>query len=142
MVKIIITVDSNIDIPAQTEQFQDNLLDELSLNTKRILERNTPVDTGKATNAWEINRSENQHEIVNTTRYLPWVNDGTGLYGPNHARIVPRRARFLHFYWLGREWFLKSVRGQKGQKFVEKSMKEVANEMESVVVRAANKSFK
>jgi hypothetical protein len=30
-------------------------------------------------------------------KYARWVHDGTGLYGPRHAMIKPRSAKFLVF---------------------------------------------
>ena len=56
--------------------------------------------------------------------------------------IVPHTKSVLHFHWKGQEWFLKSVKGQKGQKFVEKSMNEVMQSVENAVVIAANETLK
>ena len=46
-----------------------------------------------------------------------WHIRGTGIYGPYRHPIVPVKARFLHFFWRGKEWFLKSVRGVKPNAF-------------------------
>jgi hypothetical protein len=46
-----------------------------------------------------------------------WHITGTGIYGPRHSRIVPVRARFLHFFWRGEERFFASVRGVPPNKF-------------------------
>ena len=136
MVKIIIDVADNVNITENIDKFKDKLLDTLSKNTKLTFEKNTPIHSGKGRNNYRIIKRENEHEVRNDTYYLPWVNDGTGIYGPRHTPIVPRRARVLHFHWKGKEWFLKSVKGQKGQKFVERSMTEVMQSVESAVVIA------
>ena len=118
-------------------KFKDKLLDQISTNTKTLFEKNTPQQSSKARNNYKIIKRENEHEVRNDTRYLPWVNDGTGVYGPRHTPIVPKTARVLHFNWRGKEWFLKSVKGQKPQKFVERSMIEVMRSVESAVVIAS-----
>lgn len=139
MIKITVFVDTNnFNLDSKIPKFRKKLLDQLSKNTKIIFENNTPVDKGHARSAWEIRESDNQHEVFNATRYLPWVNDGTGIYGPRHAPIKPKHAKVLHFHWKGREWFLKSVKGQKPQKFVERSMTEVMQSVESAVVIASS----
>ncbi len=138
MVKITITVHTNnYNLDKKIAKFREKLLDQLAKNTKVIFEKNTPIDTGKARNAYRIIESGNQREIRNDTHYLKWVNDGTGVYGPRHSPIRPKNARFLHFHWKGKEWFLKSVKGQKPQKFVERSMTEVMRSVESAVVIAS-----
>ena len=42
-----------------------------------------------------------------------WHMQGTGIYGPRRALIVPIRAKALHFFIGGREFFRKWVRGIK-----------------------------
>lgn len=51
-------------------------------------------------------------------RHAEWVHQGTGIYGPHHAPIVPRVAPYLVFHWHGRIWHKKSVRGQPAQPFL------------------------
>ena len=137
MVKVIIDVEDNLILDENISKFKDKLLNTLSQNTKILFEKNTPIYRGKGRNNYKIIKKENEHEIRNDAYYLPWVNDGTGIYGPRHRPIVPKHARVLHFHWKGKEWFLKSVKGQKGQKFVERSMTEVMRSVESAVVISA-----
>lgn len=139
MAKITITVEtSNFNLEKKIPKFREKLLDQLANDTKIIFEKNTPMDTGNAASAYKISKTDNQREISNDTKYLGWVNDGTGIYGPRHTKITPKHARFLHFHWKGKEWFLKSVKGQKPQKFVERSMNEVMNSVEKAVVIASS----
>ena len=136
MVKVKITVDSRVNMK-NIPKFKDEVLEQTSKRGKQILQENTPKHTGAGANAYKIIKSENQHTIRNEKKYLPWVNDGTGLYGPRHRRITPIHARVLHFHWKGREWFLKSVKGQRPQKFVEKSMPEIVESIPEAVVIAS-----
>lgn len=119
------------------DKLTNNILDRVSQNMKETVTNNTPQETGVAKSNWTITKSGNTHTIQNTTHYLKWVNDGTGLYGPRHKRITPTHANVLHFYWKGREWFLKSVRGQKPQKFVEKSIDETKSKIDGLLVSVA-----
>ena len=126
MVKVRISVKSSgINLQENIDKFKDEVLEQTSRKGKMILTLNTPKDTGAGAQAYRIQKSPNRHKITNDKKYLPWVNDGTGIYGPRGKPITPKTAKFLHFHWKGREWFLKSVKGQKPQKFVEKSMSEI-----------------
>lgn len=137
MVTIHIKVDaSNVHVSENGVAFKNKLLDQLSKNTKEIFAKNTPKHSGHGANNYKITKSEDKHEVTNDAFYLPWVNDGTGIYGPRHAPIRPKRAKVLHFHWKGREWFLKSVKGQKPQKFVERSMTELIRSIDSAVIIA------
>lgn len=42
-----------------------------------------------------------------------WLKEGTGIFGPRGAPIVPTTAGALSFDWRGRHWVLKSVKGMK-----------------------------
>lgn len=134
MVKVTISVDTSKVNMDRMSQFKEELLDQTSQKGKQILQGKTPRETGAAASSYRVVRSKNQHTIRNEKKYLSWVNDGTGIYGPRHTRITPANSRVLHFSWKGREWFLKSVRGQKGQRFVERSMPEI---VESIPEAAA-----
>jgi hypothetical protein len=55
---------------------------------------------------------------------IRWVNEGTGIFGPHHAKIVPTSGEWLMFQIDG-EWIkVRSVRGQKGQKFIQKAVRQ------------------
>lgn len=137
MVKVRIDVDSELTFKEDFQKFKKELLEETSKWGKMTLEENTPKDTGAGAKAYKIKKSDNQHIIYNDTEYLPWVNDGTGIYGPKRQRITPKTAKFLHFHWKGREWFLKSVRGQRPQRFVEVSMIEIEKSVPQAVMIAS-----
>ena len=123
-------------------EFKTKLLNQLAQNTKTLFEKNTPKQSGYGSRNYHVIKSLNTREIRNNAHYLPWVNDGTGVYGPLHHRITPKHAKTLHFHWKGKEWFLKSVKGQKGQHFVERSMSEVIRSVDSAVVIASRGTLK
>lgn len=129
---------SNLNLQSlNIDKLTNNALDRISQDMKETVINNTPQETGVARSNWSITKAGNIHTVQNTTKYLKWVNDGTGLYGPAHRRITPTHASVLHFYWKGREWFLKSVRGQKPQKFVEKSIDETKSRIDGFLVSVA-----
>ncbi|MDI3341276.1 MAG: hypothetical protein QJR03_12175 [Sphaerobacter sp.] len=72
-----------------------------------------------------------------------WLTQGTGLWGPNRAPIRPKRARVLHFFAYGREWFLPSVRGidPKKHDFRGRAVEEAQEPMREAVERAAREWF-
>jgi hypothetical protein len=99
-----------------------------------------PVDTGRL-------RSSITHElrsqggvpvvvIGTNVEYARFVHDGTGLYGPRHARIVPVRAKALVFTWRnapvppnGRgnfagKWVFASVRGSPPKPFLRQGLED------------------
>ena len=137
MVKVRINVNSELTIQDDFNKFKKELLEETSRMGKQTLQENTPKDTGAGAKAYKIKKSDNQHIISNDKEYLPWVNDGTGIYGPRRQRITPKTANFLHFHWRGREWYLKSVRGQRPQRFVEVSMIEIEKSVPQAVMIAS-----
>ena len=137
MVKVSIGINSELTFKEDFKKFKKELLEETSKNGKMTLQENTPKDTGAGAKAYKIKKSDNQHIISNDTEYLPWVNDGTGIYGPRRQRITPKTANFLHFHWRGREWYLKSVRGQRPQRFVEVSMIEIERSVPQAVMIAS-----
>lgn len=58
------------------------------------------------------------------TRYARWVHDGTGIYGPKHAPIRPKRAKFLRFRPSGSRTFIyrREVKGMKPNPFLRNAL--------------------
>lgn len=65
--------------------------------------------------------------VTNSIPYAKWVNDGTGIYGPRLRPIVPKKktTKALHWQVGGGSFFAASVKGQKGQKYVEKAIEKL-----------------
>jgi hypothetical protein len=73
--------------------------------------------------------------VATSIKYAKWVNDGTGIYGSGKP-ITPKRAKYLRFEIGGRVIYAKSVKGQKGQKYVEKTLTQTEAVAERIVSRA------
>lgn len=72
--------------------------------------RNTPIDTGNLRSSWYRTRTKKrptpvgeafESEVKTDVNYAPYVENGTGLYGPTHAKylIEPKNAKSLS--WMG-----------------------------------------
>lgn len=110
------------------KEFENRILRVYAESIKAELEERTP---GKAANLWQISGPESSViTISNDTSYLPFIERGTGLYGPHHAWVVPKHARMLVWMSQGRKIFAKKTRGMKPQPFVKDAIAagmEVAN---------------
>ncbi len=142
MVKIRLEIKNELVLNEKCEQFRTELLDQLASDGVLVMEAVTPKKSSRGANSYRvINNGENSREIRNDTFYLPYVNDGTGIYGPRHTKITPKIAKFLHFNWKGKEWFLKSVRGQPPKKFVEKGVNDIVESVDKVAAIASRRVF-
>lgn len=89
-----------------------------------------PVDTGALRTSLST-ELDHQHgepytRVGSILFYAGWVHRGTGLYGPHHQRIYPRRARYLRFTLKnGQVIVTPSVRGQKAQPYLTDALKAV-----------------
>lgn len=54
-----------------------------------------------------------------------WVHEGTGIYGPRKRPIRPVSAPYMVFFYVGKKWMLKSVRGQRPQPFLTRASQAV-----------------
>ena len=139
MVEVHVKMVKEITLANKVERFRKELLNQVSHDGRLIMESVTPRRTSRGANSYQIVKKGNVHEIQNHTFYLPFVNDGTGIYGPRHRRITPVHAKVLHFHWKGREWFVKSVRGQKPRKFVERGVQDIVKTIPKASSIAAKK---
>lgn len=59
-------------------------------------------------------------------RYARWVHDGTGIYGPRHMPIKPKRAKTLKFSssygGTSRTVYAKSIKGMKKNEFLKDAL--------------------
>lgn len=62
--------------------------------------------------------NDNQAQIGTNVYYAPYVEYGTGLFGPAGSRIYPRHAKALHWVDRDGEHFAKSVKGMKPRPFM------------------------
>lgn len=96
---------------------------------------NSPKRTGALSRSWMMEKvSELTYKISTSIKYAKWVNDGTGIYGSGKP-ITPKRAKYLRFQIGGSIIFAKSVKGQKGQHYVEETVRQTENRVESIVTK-------
>lgn len=62
--------------------------------------------------------------VRTNVRYARWVHDGTGIYGPRHSPIRPRRAKLLRFKPKGasRYVYVKEVKGMRPNPFLRNAL--------------------
>ena len=145
MVKIHIEVKKELRIGDKGKEFKTQLLDELANDGVHHMEAVTPHGfSHRLANSYRISeKTDSSRLITNDRKYGVYVNEGTGIYGRG-SPIVPRRAKFLHFWvggaaFAGSEVFARSVRGQPGQHFVEKGARDIANSVEKIAVRVGRR---
>jgi len=101
---------------------------------------NSPKRSGALSRSWvESQVGALQHKVATSIKYARWVNDGTGIYGSGKP-ITPKRAKYLRFTIGGRVIFARSVRGQKGQKYVEKTVSQTKVQAARIVGSALRKA--
>lgn len=55
--------------------------------------------------------------------YSRWVHDGTGLFGPRHARIYPKKAKFMHWKSKGgKDVFRRSTAGMRPNPYLKAAL--------------------
>jgi HK97 gp10 family phage protein len=60
-------------------------------------------------------------QVSVNVKYGTWIENGTGIYGPNATPIVPVRAKAL--YWDG-QFFARSIKGMKPRPFFKPAIEE------------------
>jgi hypothetical protein len=117
----------------------------------RNLQKNSPVDTGHL-RKWAVIGGFGRGTLIDIRSpaiYGVFVNDGTGIYGPRGQIIRPKKGKFMVFK-PGKKWkgpvvksgkfkgkvVLQYSRGQKGQKFVEKSIGQTQEKIGSLFISA------
>ena len=73
---------------------------------------------GELRNSIITNVHDKQVEIGTNVYYAPYVEYGTGLFGPAGQRIYPRHSKALHWVDRDGEHFAKSVKGMKPRPFM------------------------
>lgn len=87
--------------------------------TNEIKDR-TPVKTSNARNSWTPKLSNNELRISSSVNYMPFLETGTGIFGPRRHRIFPKNATVLHATIDGEELYFTNSRGQPGHHMAEK----------------------
>jgi hypothetical protein len=83
-----------------------------------------------------------QMKIYPKMEYAKYVNFGTGIYGPSHSPITPKKGKYLAFKIGNKMIFTKSVKGQKPNDFmgrtVERSNGTINMIFDSVMTKIVN----
>jgi phage gpG-like protein len=63
--------------------------------------------------------------VGTNVRYARWVHDGTGIWGPRHQPITPKRGKYLRFRssGTGRYVYARSVQGMKRNQFLKNALR-------------------
>lgn len=64
-------------------------------------------------------------EAGSTAKHAPYVNNGTGIYGPHHTRVVSPTSGVMRWKDGGETVFARSTKGMKGTHFLEKSLEAI-----------------
>lgn len=80
------------------------------------------INSGKLRSSIHVSLAVRRGEpvvLVGTgVSYARYVHEGTGLYGPHRARIVPTHRKALAFRSGGKKIVVRSVRGMPGNAFL------------------------
>jgi HK97 gp10 family phage protein len=95
------------------------LADAALTNSVREIQREAralaPHQTGSLQRSILTETTWPEASVTVEEKYGIYVEEGTGLYGPNHSRIYPKTARALHWGNV----FARSTKGMKAQPFFE-----------------------
>ena len=99
--------------------------------------QNTPYQTGRLITSF-VRRPIGELGFAwgPTVNYALWVEQGTGIYGPRGARIVPVRAKALAWMSGGTQFIRKSTAGMRGREYMEKIMAAATPQLESIFEQA------
>lgn len=102
---------------------------------ERVAKEMAPVDRGRLRSSiaarLEVGDGGLPRVIVGTNvEYAAFVHEGTGIYGPRRAPIVPRNpGGVLVFKVAGKTVFARSVKGMPGRPFLRAAMEQVVGSL-------------
>jgi len=77
--------------------------------------------------------------------YAEWIYNGSGIFGKHKTEIVPRQAKALSFRIGGNQFFATSVKGVKGEPWIENAYDDKKNqffrEFQDELVEEFNEDF-
>lgn len=102
------------------QDIEDRILRTYGSDIQKELENRTP---GTAASQWYVSEPlDGKITISNETPFLPFLIEGTGIYGPRGKAITPKNSNLLSWVQGGMRIFAKSVRGIQPQTFVSDSI--------------------
>lgn len=116
------------------DEMIEKLVEMVAFECTGNLKRLAPKDHGLLANSFQNNQQDRLSWIIQNGRnYAMPVNDGTGIYGPTGRPIHPTTAKCLAFMVGGRTIFTKSIKGQQGSHYIERSISETENRLDDFV---------
>ena len=147
-VKVKVDVNHIPDFETKKKEITENSTRLIADTLLGKLQRKSPVDTGLLRKWFFADTNPSHIKIKTPAQYARYVNDGTG-------PIYPKKGKVLAFK-PSKKWngpvtksgkykgyaFIKYSKGQKGQHFVEDSIKETRSKVEGLVIKATREAFK
>jgi len=103
------------------------------------VEEEAPVVTGNLVNSissYAVDRGASSYGVVALgSKYVAFVIEGTGIYGPRGTPIVPTRKKALAFFYHGLKVVVRSVRGQRPNPFHIRAFRKSAPKLNEIVGR-------
>lgn len=138
MVKVFISVDESKmkNVAAKIPEIRKRGLNYASQGMLRHLKINSPVDHGHLKKWFVANATDSEIEIRTPAHYAPFVNDGTGIYGPHKTPIYSKKVGHpMAFQVGGKMIYTRMIRGQKPQKFVERSIQQTQGKLANYFIK-------
>ncbi len=98
---------------------------------------NLPYRTGVLSQNWAFEVGSFRAVYYPRAFYAPYVEFGTGIYGPQGQPITPKSAQAL--YWPGAEHPVKSVKGMHANPFMERIVQAAQPEIAAFFLSALDK---
>lgn len=89
----------------------------------------TPVDKGTLRGSLQVTPMSQRDNVIEGSMgtglfYAPFMEEGTGIYGPAKSPIRPKRAKVLAFNVGGRTVFARQVKGAKPHWYMRTSLRQ------------------
>lgn len=139
MVKITINVDSSKlqNLTEKIPQIRKKGLQYAGQGMIASLQKNSPVDHGVLKGWFFYNSSDDEIHIRSPAKYVKFVNDGTGVFGPRGTPIIhPSIGKKFAFQVGGKMIYTNVIQGQRGQHFVEKSIAETQSKLGGFFIKS------
>lgn len=109
-----------------------------ALRTERQAKMEVPVDQGILQNSIRTSLGNMTATVKPVAEYALPVHEGTGVYGPKKRPITPRSGKVLSFVVGGQRIFVRSIKGQKPQPFMDDAYKIVKPQVDRDAVNTLN----
>jgi hypothetical protein len=126
---VVIDINSNLNIKDLGRNIGKRVIVLTENDLITNLKKNTPIKTGTARAGWHKDSSDFESRVYNDVKYMKFLDQGTGIYGPRKKPIIRTSKNGLKFEVKG---------GIKPTKTVEKSVPETTkriNEFAQIAIR-------